>query len=107
MEWSPPSTIGMAPAAHTWPTIRRMASWLLAWSAGVTSASPKSTHREHIERIDPEIHVRARGRSVVVTQANGPRAESRSGPVAHGLVHGGPDDGHVDAAQVLGIEDQR
>ncbi len=45
MPWSPPSTIGIAPAASTWPTVRSIAAWVAAGSAGRTGASPKSTTR--------------------------------------------------------------
>ena len=38
--WSPPSTIGTAPASSTSPTVASIASWVRAGSAGSTGASP-------------------------------------------------------------------
>ena len=46
IEWSPPRTIGIAPAATTWPTMRSIAAWFpRRIRAGTTGASPKSTTR--------------------------------------------------------------
>ncbi len=43
IEWSPPSTIGTAPARTTCPTVSSIAERVRAGSAGITGASPKST----------------------------------------------------------------
>jgi hypothetical protein len=40
IEWSPPRTIGIAPAATTSPTVRSIAACVRAGSAGRTGASP-------------------------------------------------------------------
>ena len=40
IEWSPPSTTGIAPAAQISATRWRIASWLRAVSPGIVSASP-------------------------------------------------------------------
>jgi hypothetical protein len=63
-------------------------------------------HGQYLERIHAEIHVRAGRGTVVVAEADGSGTEPGSGPVAHGLVHGGPDDGHVHSRQVFGVQDQ-
>ena len=51
--WSPPSTIGIAPASSTSPTVRSIASWRAAGSAGSTGASPKSTTRSAAKASTP------------------------------------------------------
>ncbi len=43
MEWSPPSTIGIAPLRVTSRTLRSMTAWPRSRSIGVTGASPAST----------------------------------------------------------------
>jgi hypothetical protein len=40
IEWSPPSTTGIAPAATTSATVRSIAAWLPGESPGSTGASP-------------------------------------------------------------------
>ena len=45
IEWSPPRTIGIAPASSTCATVRSIAACERAASAGITGASPKSTIR--------------------------------------------------------------
>ena len=45
IEWSPPRTIGSAPAATTCPTVSSIAACVRSGSAGITGASPKSTMR--------------------------------------------------------------
>ena len=45
IEWSPPRTTGITPAASTWPTVASIAACEVTGSAGITGASPKSTTR--------------------------------------------------------------
>ena len=45
IEWSPPMTTGIGPAASTCPTVASIAAWERTGSAGRTGASPKSTTR--------------------------------------------------------------
>jgi hypothetical protein len=40
IEWSPPRTIGIAPARTTSPTVRSIAACVRSGSAGITGASP-------------------------------------------------------------------
>ena len=40
IEWSPPSTTGMTPAASTSPTVASIAACEVTGSAGITGASP-------------------------------------------------------------------
>ena len=73
IEWSPPSTIGMAPAATTSPTVRTIASCEAAGSAGITAASPKSTTRSSATHRRP-----SRGAARAGSSRRGSRA-ARSG----------------------------
>src|SRR2546423_451190 len=50
IEWSPPSTIGIAPAATTSPTVRSIASWLRTGAAG--------RPRPSLQRVEPRRRAR-------------------------------------------------
>jgi hypothetical protein len=50
IEWSPPSTIGIAPAARTAPTVSSIARCDRTGSAGRIGASPKSITRRSPRR---------------------------------------------------------
>ena len=101
MQWSPPSTIGSAPASSTSPDRpldRRVAC--AAGSAGSTGASPKSTTRSSSKRVDAGLQVRP-GRAA--RGADRPRAEARARPVGDEIVRRRADDRHVDAGQLGGV----
>ena len=105
IEWSPPSTIGIAPAASTCPTIASIASCERAGSAGSTGASPKSTIRSSGEGVDPGLEVRA-GRAA--RRADRPRAEAGARPVGDEIVRRRADDRDVDAGElrrILGVRE--
>ena len=100
IEWSPPRTTGIAPAATTCATVRSIAAWLPTGSAGTTGASPKSTTRELREAVDPRLEMRPRRAAGGADRA---RAEAGAGPVGGEIVDGRPDDRDVDARELGGV----
>ena len=107
IEWSPPSTIGIAPASSTSPTVRSIAACDAAGSAGTTGASPKSTTRSAVEGVDPGLEVRT-GRAA--RGADRARPEARARAVGDEVVHRRADDRDVDAGElgrILGVRHAR
>ena len=75
--WSPPSTIGIAPASRTWPTVRSIAAWLAAGSAGQDRGVAEVDDPERRRSRRP----RPRGGGPAGSWRRGSRA-GRSGPRA-------------------------
>ena len=98
MEWSPPSTTGIGPAASTCPTSASIAACVLTGSAGITGASPKSTTRSSTKassfasRCGP-------GGTLAARMARG-RSARRA--VGDEVVGGSADDRHVGARELGG-----
>ena len=105
IEWSPPSTIGTAPAATTCPTVSSIAACDASGSAGITGASPKSTARSVAQRVDARLEVRP-GRAA--RRPDRARPVPRAGPVRDEVVDRRADDRDVDPGQlgrILGVRE--
>ena len=100
IEWSPPSTTGITPAASTWPTVASIAACEVTGSAGITGASPKSTTRSSANASIPTSRCGPGGELAAADRA---RREARAGAVGDEVVHRRADDRHVEALELRGI----
>jgi hypothetical protein len=100
IEWSPPRTIGIAPAATTWLTTASIAACVRAGSDGSTGASPKSIIRS---AFDASSFASRCGPHEAARSADRAGAEAGSGPVGDEVVRGCSDDRDVHAFELGGV----
>ena len=97
IEWSPPSTTGIAPAATTSPTVRSIAACVRDRVRRQHRRVAVVDHPQHGHRVDLRLEVRA-GRAA--RRADRARAEAGTRPVGDEVVGRRADDRDVDAVEL-------